>query len=48
MNQSQDVDNLIIGRNQITQETHDFSPKVHVLAGVLVPVVLTNTWWFDE
>jgi hypothetical protein len=27
-------------------ETHDFSPEVHVLAGTLVPVVSTNTWWF--
>ena len=24
-------------------ETHDFSPEVHVLAGTLVPIVLTNT-----
>jgi hypothetical protein len=31
----------------ITMETHDFSPEVYVLAGTLVPVVLTNTWWFD-
>jgi hypothetical protein len=29
-------------------ETHDFSPEVHVLAGTLVPVVLTNTWWFGS
>jgi hypothetical protein len=28
------------------QETTNFSPEVHVLAGTLVPVVLTNTWWF--
>ena len=28
------------------QETTNFSPKVHVLAGTLVPVVSTNTWWF--
>jgi hypothetical protein len=28
-------------------ETHDFSPKVHVLASMLVPVVSTNTWWFS-
>jgi hypothetical protein len=27
-------------------ETHDFSPEVHVLAGTLVPIVSTNTWWF--
>ena len=25
-----------------------FSPEVHVLAGTLVPVVSTNTWWFDS
>jgi hypothetical protein len=29
------------------QEINDFSPKVHVLVGTLVPVVSTNTWWFD-
>jgi len=23
-----------------------YSPKVHVLAGTLVPIVLINTWWF--
>jgi hypothetical protein len=47
MNQSQDVDNPITERNPITQETQYFSPKVHVLAGTLVPVVSTNTWWFS-
>ena len=47
MNQSQDEDNPITGRNPITQETQDFSPEVHVLAGTLVPIVSTNTWWFD-
>jgi hypothetical protein len=46
MNQSQDVDNPITGRNPITQETHDFSLEVHVLADTLVPIVSTNTWWF--
>jgi hypothetical protein len=46
MNQSQYEVNPITGRNPITQETQDFSPKVHVLAGTLVPVVSTNTWWF--
>jgi hypothetical protein len=30
----------------ITKETHDFSPEIHVLVGTLVPIVLTNTWWF--
>ena len=25
---------------------NQFSPEVHVLAGMLVPVVSTNTWWF--
>jgi hypothetical protein len=24
-----------------------FSLEVHVLAGMLVPIVLTNTWWFS-
>jgi hypothetical protein len=28
-------------------ETHNFSPDVHVLAGTVVPVVSINTWWFD-
>ena len=28
------------------QETTNFSPEVHVLAGTLVPIVSTNTWWF--
>ena len=40
MDQSQDED------NPITQETQDFSPEVYMLAGTLVPVVSTNTWWF--
>jgi hypothetical protein len=30
----------------ITMETHDFSPEVHVLAGMLVFVVSTYTSWF--
>jgi hypothetical protein len=46
MNQSQDVDNPITGRNPITQETQDFSSEVLVLADTLVLVVSTNTWWF--
>ena len=29
-------------------ETHDFSTEVHMLAGMLVPVVSTNTWWFGD
>ena len=41
MNQSQDVDHPITGRNHMI-----FSSEVHVLAGTLVPVVSTNTWWF--
>jgi hypothetical protein len=47
MNQSQDVDNPITGRNPITQETQDFSFEIHVLAGTLVPIVSTNAWWFN-
>jgi len=27
-------------------ETQDFSLEVHVLAGMVVSVVSTNTWWF--
>jgi hypothetical protein len=42
MNQSQDVDNPITERNPITQETQDFSPEVHVLAGALILVVSTK------
>jgi hypothetical protein len=26
--------------------TQEFSPEVHLLAGKLVPIVSTNTWWF--
>ena len=37
------VVNPITGRNPITQETLEFSPKVHVLVGTLVPVVSINT-----
>ena len=46
MNQSQDEDNPITERNPITKETQDFSPEAHVLAGTLVPIMSTNTWWF--
>jgi hypothetical protein len=46
MNQSQYEVNLITEINLITQETQDFSSDIHVLADTLVPVVLTNTWWF--
>jgi hypothetical protein len=40
----------ITGRQSITisRETPRFSPKVHVLAGTLVPVVSTNTTWFGD
>jgi hypothetical protein len=40
----------ITGRQPITisRETPIFSPEVHVLAGTLVPVVLTNTTWFND
>ena len=38
--------NLITGRIPITMDTRIFSPEVHVLAGMLVLVVSTNTWWF--
>ena len=33
----------IIGRIQMTRD-NQFSPEVHVLANMLVPVVSTNTW----
>jgi hypothetical protein len=32
----------------ISRETPRFSPKVHVLAGTLVPVVSTNTTWLGD
>jgi hypothetical protein len=40
--------NPITGSQSITisRETPRFSPKIHVLAGTLVPVVSTNTMWF--
>jgi hypothetical protein len=31
-----------------TNRHQDFSPEVYVLAGMLVPVVSTNTWWFGS
>jgi hypothetical protein len=37
---------LINTNNTKGQETTNFSPEVYVLAGMLVPVVSTNTWWF--
>jgi hypothetical protein len=36
-----------LGEKTKGQETTNFSPEVHVLAGTLVPIVPTNTWWFD-
>jgi hypothetical protein len=30
----------------ISRETPRFFPEVHVLTGMLVPVVSTNTMWF--
>jgi hypothetical protein len=45
MNQSKYEVNPITGRIPITQEIQEFSPEVYVLAGMLVPVVSTNTWW---
>jgi hypothetical protein len=35
------------GRMPMETMRHNFSPDVHVLAGTLVPIVLTNTWWFS-
>jgi hypothetical protein len=34
------------GRISKRQVTQDFSPEVQALAGTLVPVVSTVTWWF--
>ena len=38
--------NSITERMPITIDIR-FSLEVHVLAGTLVPVVSTNTWWFS-
>jgi hypothetical protein len=46
VNQSQDEHQFNHRENTKGQETIDFSPEVHVLAGTLDPIVLTNTWWF--
>jgi hypothetical protein len=43
MNQSQYEVNPITGRISITQETQDFSFKVYVLTGTLVPVVSSGS-----
>jgi hypothetical protein len=37
--------NQSLGEYQMARD-NQFSPEVHVLAGTLVPVVSTNTWWF--
>jgi hypothetical protein len=44
MNQSQDMKT---NHWEKSNRTQDFSPEVHVLAGMLVPIVSTNTWWFN-
>jgi hypothetical protein len=33
------------GEYQMARDNR-FSPEVPVLAGTLVPIVSTNTWWF--
>ena len=38
--------NLITERIPMGKRQPMFSPVVRVLAGTLVPVVSTNTWWF--
>ena len=43
VNQSQDEYQFNHRENTKGQETTNFSPEVHVLAGTLVPVVSTNT-----
>ena len=47
MNQSQDEYQFNHRENTKGQETTNFSPEVHVLAGRLVLVMSTNTWWFS-
>ena len=46
MNQSQYECQFNHQKNTNGQETSNFSLEVQVLAGTLVPVVSTNTWWF--
>jgi hypothetical protein len=45
MNQSQYGDNQSPEEIQ-AHKRQDFSPEIPVLAGTLVPIVSTNTWWF--
>ena len=45
-NQSQYEYQMNTGRYQNREVTHDFSLEVHVLAGTLIPIVSTHTWWF--
>ena len=42
VNQSQYEYQMNIGRYPMRQGTHDFSPEVHVLASMLVPIVSTT------
>jgi hypothetical protein len=46
VNQSQDEYQFKHRENIKWQETTNFSLELHMLAGTLVPVVSTNTWWF--
>jgi hypothetical protein len=47
MNQSQyTMTNHREKSNHTQDENKIFFLEVHVLAGTLVPVVSTNTWWF--
>ena len=46
VNQSQYEHQFNYQENTKGQETTNFSTEVHELAGTLVPVVSTNTWWF--
>ena len=46
VNQSQYEYQFNHQENTKGQETTNFSSEVHVLAGMLVLIVLTNTWWF--
>ena len=46
VNQSQDKYQFNHRENTKGQETTNFSPEVHVLAGMLFPIVSKNTWWF--
>jgi hypothetical protein len=47
MNQSQYENSQSPGEFQSQDGHQDFSPEVHMLAGMLVSIMLTDTWCFS-